>query len=510
MATLKTNLIEPEGATTTLTVGESGGNLVIGDSLKANTLKSKTQIITSTFTSSGNLVIPAGGATADILIVAGGGGGAGGKADGRGGGSGGGGGGYLEGSNITLNAGTYTITVGAGGAGGNTSSPGNGTIGSNSVITESTWGTATALGGGPGSNEDMTAESGGSGAGGSAYPSGSSGERLTNTVGGGGASTQGNSNGLTGYGFNGGFGYWNNPANSGAGGGGGGAGAVGGNVINEFNARAGGIGRSNHISGGDVIYSTGGWGAAKAQGGAGEDANNNTGDGGAGARGGSNAGGDGGSGIVIVKYTLSDSPQTVFTSNGSGVVSSVDSGWGGSKVLLSSQTADGVSEIDFTTGIDSSYGEYVFECLNMHPSNSSGPELTFQVNASGQSGFNEVMTTTTWYIYHTEDNSGTPSYAYVAGTDQAEGTAYQAIIFNVGADDDECGTAELHLFNPSSTTFTKQWYCRGCSVSHETPPYAYEFYSAGYINITAAITQVSFKFSTGSINDGTIKMYGIK
>ena len=37
MATLKTNLIEPEGATTTLTVGEAGGDLVIGaDSLKAN------------------------------------------------------------------------------------------------------------------------------------------------------------------------------------------------------------------------------------------------------------------------------------------------------------------------------------------------------------------------------------------------------------------------------------------------------------------------------------------
>ena len=40
MATLKTNLIEPEGATTTLTVGESGGDLVIGaDSINNNVLK---------------------------------------------------------------------------------------------------------------------------------------------------------------------------------------------------------------------------------------------------------------------------------------------------------------------------------------------------------------------------------------------------------------------------------------------------------------------------------------
>ena len=51
MATLKTNLIEPEGATTTLTVGESGGDLVIGaDSLKANTGKSRTNSTITSFT----------------------------------------------------------------------------------------------------------------------------------------------------------------------------------------------------------------------------------------------------------------------------------------------------------------------------------------------------------------------------------------------------------------------------------------------------------------------------
>ena len=72
MATLKTNLIEPEGATTTLTVGEAGGDLVIGaDSLKANTLKSRTNTIITTFTADGNLIIPAGGATADARSRAG-------------------------------------------------------------------------------------------------------------------------------------------------------------------------------------------------------------------------------------------------------------------------------------------------------------------------------------------------------------------------------------------------------------------------------------------------------
>ena len=57
MATLKTNLIEPEGATTTLTVGEAGGDLVIGaDSLKANLIKAK-ETNTPAFNSVRNLII---------------------------------------------------------------------------------------------------------------------------------------------------------------------------------------------------------------------------------------------------------------------------------------------------------------------------------------------------------------------------------------------------------------------------------------------------------------------
>ena len=33
---------------------------------------------------------------------------------------------------------------------------------------------------------------------------------------------------------------------------------------------------------------------------------------------------------------------------------------------------------------------------------------------------------------------------------------------------------------------------------------------AGYINTTAAITQISFKMESGNIDAGTIKMFGVK
>ena len=146
MATLKTNLIEPEGATTTLTVGEAGGDLVIGaDSLKANTLKSRTQPIVTSFTTveSTTWTAPAGVTSIEYLVVAGGGSGGGttGSADGSGGG--GGAGGYRSGT-LTVTPGTaYGVTVGAGGVAG---SPG----GTDMQGADSGFSTITSAGGGAG------------------------------------------------------------------------------------------------------------------------------------------------------------------------------------------------------------------------------------------------------------------------------------------------------------------------------------------------------------------------
>jgi len=178
-------------------------------------------------------------------------------------------------------------------------------------------------------------------------------------------------------------------------------------------------------------------------------------------------------------------------------------------VLLSSQTASSDSTISFTSGIDSTYGEYIFRFYNIHPSDTGGPELQFQVNASGGSGYDETMTTTTFYSYNYEDLSSA-ALGYVAADDQAQGTAFQNIIKNIGADADESGAGELHLFNPASTTYVKHFYSRSDVVTHEVTPAIYMWFSAGYINTTTAITEVQFKLSAGNIDTGIIKMWGVK
>jgi hypothetical protein len=40
--------------------------------------------------------------------------------------------------------------------------------------------------------------------------------------------------------------------------------------------------------------------------------------------------------------------------------------------------------------------------------------------------------------------------------------------------------------------------------------YAQTWFHAGYFNTTTALTRVRFKFSSGDIDAGTIKLYGIK
>jgi hypothetical protein len=168
--------------------------------------------------------------------------------------------------------------------------------------------------------------------------------------------------------------------------------------------------------------------------------------------------------------------------------------------LISTANPSGAVSVEFTdlTG----YKIFKFAFINVNPA-SSDPDFNFQVNASGQTGFNAVITSTVFRAYHDESDS-TATLAYTAGQDQAQGTSYQCIARNVGSGSDECTAGELFLFNPASTTYVKHFYCR----SSGNGAYEMDTFAAGYINTTSAITQISFK--TGAVNfDGTIKQYGL-
>ena len=176
----------------------------------------------------------------------------------------------------------------------------------------------------------------------------------------------------------------------------------------------------------------------------------------------------------------------------------------GIPTLISTSTASNAANVDITSGIDSTYDEYMFVLTDIGPATDQA-NFTFQVNAAGGSGFNETITSTWWEAIHNEDDD-TAQIGYATGHDQAQGTGYQYIGANLGNGADESSAGILHLFSPSSTTFVTHFY--GTFNLHLYHNYTVNAFLAGYINTTAAIDEISFKMSTGNF-DGVIQMYGI-
>tara|TARA_R100001079_G_scaffold17048_1_gene8757 strand:+ start:481 stop:1119 length:639 start_codon:yes stop_codon:yes gene_type:complete len=176
---------------------------------------------------------------------------------------------------------------------------------------------------------------------------------------------------------------------------------------------------------------------------------------------------------------------------------------GGSLVFISRSTASSSSSVDITSGISSTYKEYIFILNNMHPE-TNDKHFTFQVNANGESGFNETITSSLYRAYHLENGSN-QGLDYRAANDQAQGTAYQRISEEVGNDADEAVSGILHLFDPSNTTFVKHFIAR-TSLNYGSPR---DTFTSGYVNTTTAIDEISFAFTSGNVDSGTVDMYGV-
>jgi hypothetical protein len=211
-------------------------------------------------------------------------------------------------------------------------------------------------------------------------------------------------------------------------------------------------------------------------------------------------------GATLKTNTIKDSGgNTLWTSDGSGNLSSVNAALKGNITLLSTQTASNAASVSFTSGIDSTYKLYIFKLINIHPA--SVADFTWQANAAGGSGFNETITSSTFRTYHTEAGNAA-AFGYNSSADQAQGTAYQWLGGSVNEDNDEAASGELFLFNPSNTTYVKHFYSTLSYVLDSGGPLAYRLDAAGYINTTSAIDEIDFKMSSGNM-DGVIKMYGV-
>tara|TARA_Y100001938_G_scaffold146326_1_gene224961 strand:+ start:534 stop:1148 length:615 start_codon:yes stop_codon:yes gene_type:complete len=178
----------------------------------------------------------------------------------------------------------------------------------------------------------------------------------------------------------------------------------------------------------------------------------------------------------------------------------------GKMTLLQTQTASSSASISFTSNIDSTYPIYIFKFINIHPA-TDGAEFTINFSTDSGSNYNVAKTTTFFAAYHAEaDNSA--GITYISSLDLAQGTGGANIFYNVGNGNDESASGTLHLFNPSSTTFVKHF--MSTFNVYNNGDNSVQVNAAGYGNTTSAIDGVQFAMSSGNIDSGTIKLYGIK
>ena len=177
----------------------------------------------------------------------------------------------------------------------------------------------------------------------------------------------------------------------------------------------------------------------------------------------------------------------------------------GSLTHIATQTASSSASISFTSGIDSTYKEYIFYFVNMHPATDGA---SFQFNMSIDSGSNyNVTKTTTYFTAYNYESGGTPALTYATNVDLAQSTAFQNVNSGVGSDNDQCAVGTLHLFNPSSTTFVKHFLT--CGNTYESSDLSSNVFVAGYGNTTSAVDAVQFKMSSGNIDSGQILLFGL-
>ena len=178
---------------------------------------------------------------------------------------------------------------------------------------------------------------------------------------------------------------------------------------------------------------------------------------------------------------------------------------GGALTLISTATASSSATLSFTSGIDSTYKEYVFRFYNMHPENDD-QNLFFNMSIDSGSNYNVTKTTTYFRANHNE-NDAAASLNYRTGEDLAQATGYQKLTLGTNNDNDSGSSGILHLFEPSSTVFVKHFIARVSDAYGE--PSNNDTFIAGYGNTTSAVDAIQFKFGSGDIDSGVIKLYGV-
>lgn len=171
---------------------------------------------------------------------------------------------------------------------------------------------------------------------------------------------------------------------------------------------------------------------------------------------------------------------------------------GAGYILLSTATASNSSTLEFTSDIDSTYNSYAF-VIDIIPA-TDNVALFARTSTNGGSSYDSGSTDYTSARVFCLSNVGT---ATGAGAD----ADYLNLLGGVGSDTGETVAAVLYMINPANSSSYTLFHQSGVT-SRAGGELAFNNASLRR-NSTTAVDAVQFYFSSGNIESGTIKMYGL-
>jgi hypothetical protein len=170
--------------------------------------------------------------------------------------------------------------------------------------------------------------------------------------------------------------------------------------------------------------------------------------------------------------------------------------------LLEQHTASSSAQLDFTSFISSTYDDYQFELVGVLPATDAA-DLYWQVGTGGGPTYDTTGGNYSSQIVGVKNDGG--------GINQVQNPGLAIIAYHVSSTVDYGGVQlSMTLRLPQSTTQRRNlsgmgqfvWNNGGLAVAAVTA-------FAQYQTLGTALTAIRFKFSTGNIASGTIRVYGI-
>lgn len=171
-------------------------------------------------------------------------------------------------------------------------------------------------------------------------------------------------------------------------------------------------------------------------------------------------------------------------------------------VLLEQHTASSSASLAFTTGITSTYDEYMIEVVNLKPATDAQAAF-MQFSTDGGATY---ATTSYRYLHnYTTITSGGSASPGAGGSISDTGIVDIGNLPNSGTGNGLTGS--IRLFNPLSGAQETSIIADFLWLHSDTNRYSIHW--AGVYTPTTAVNAFRFLFGSGNIASGTVRLYGL-